>query len=261
MLRSLQVAKKSMQLHQARVDVLANNLANAATTGFRQVLTQVAERTAAGTQDVGADGMPLPTTVRRPGAGDDWAPALDVTIGHATDVRRGAISATGRASDLALSGRGFFVVQDAEGNSYYTRDGSFHRDQAGRLVDANGYAVQGAGGPLELGVGEATVAEDGTVTVDGAARGRLRVVDFADANQLVHRGDSLLAAAADMAPEDVPADEVAILSGHLESSNVDPVRTLVDMIAAQRAFEVQAKVLQANDESLQKTVNNLSAVR
>ncbi|MBD3221713.1 flagellar hook-basal body complex protein [bacterium] len=261
MLRSLQMAKTSMQLHQSRVDVLANNLANAATPGFRQVLTQVAERTAAGVNDPGEDGLPLPPEARRPGPGTGWAPALDIGMNQATDVRRGAIDSTGRQTDVALAGRGFFVVRDAEGGEFYTRDGHFHRDETGRLVTAAGLAVQGTGGPIELGAGEFAVAEDGTVTVDGQVKGRLRVVDFADPHRLTHRGDSLLVAGPDLPAEEVPREEVSVLGGHLEGSNVDPVRTLVDMIAAQRAFEVQAKVLQANDESLQKTVNTLSSVR
>ncbi len=161
---------------------------------------------------------------------------------------------------MALVCRGFFVVQDQEGGEFFTRDGSFHLDDAGRLVTASGQRVQGTGGPIEVGSGTLEVQNDGVVLVDGAPRGRLKVVDFADATRLVHRGDNLLAAAADQAATDVPAAEVSVLQGHLEGSNVDAVRTLVDMIAAQRAFEVQSKMLQAADESLQKSVNNLSSV-
>lgn len=257
-LRSLQMARQAMQVNQARVDVLANNLANVATSGFRQVLTQVSEVAPAGVDAPGADGLALPAAARRPGGGDALR---DLTVDHATDVRRGEVASTGRDSDLALASRGFFVVQDQDGNAFYTRDGNFHRDDAGRLATADGLAVQGTGGPLEIGAGKLEVTRDGQVMVDGATRGRLRVADFAEPSRLEHRGDSLLVAPDDLAAEDVPAAEVQVLQGHLEASNVDPVRTLVDMIAAQRAFEVQAKMLQASDESLQKSVNNLSAVR
>jgi flagellar basal-body rod protein FlgG len=251
------MAKESMQLHQARVDVLANNLANAATTGFRQVLTQVAERDALGAETA----LSGPGSLVRPGIEGNWAPVGDLAVRQATDIRPGAIESTGRETDVALTGPGFFVVQDAAGGEYYTRNGHFHRDPNGRLVTADGMAVQGTGGPIEVGAGELAIGQDGTISVDGAVKGRLRVVDFARPHELTHRGDGLLAADPTLAAEDVAAADVSLLTGHLEGSNVDPVRTLVDMIAAQRAFEVQAKILQANDESLQKTVNNLSAVR
>ena len=257
MLRSLQMAKKAMQIQQSRVDVLANNLANAATTGFRQVLTQVQDPAA-------ADGALSPGNVGQPLNADllTTSGAVDrLAVNHATDQRRGAVAPTGRNTDVALQSRGFFVVQDQEGNELYTRDGGFHLDNTGRLVTAGGLQVQGSGGAIEVGTGTLEILGDGTVSVNGAARGRLRVVDFEDPTKLTHRGDSLMATDPDRPATDVPAKEIAVLQGHLEGSNVDPVRTLVDMIAAQRAFEVQSKMLQASDESLQKSVNNLSAVR
>jgi len=250
MLRSLQMARKAMQIEQVRVDMLANNLANVATTGFRQVLTRVTEEGAT----PGAEGMPGPV------AGDLTA-TRDLLVSQATDIRHGAIAPTGRQQDVALVSRGFFVVQGADGVEAYTRDGSFHLDDGGRLVTAGGQQVMGTGGPIEVGAGVFEVQNDGAVLVDGQLRGRLRVVDFPDATRLSHRGDSLLTAVEGQDAADIPATEVSVLQGHLEGSNVDPVRTLVDMIAAQRAFEVQSKMLQATDESLQKSVNNLSAVR
>lgn len=246
MLRALQMARKTMQIEQARVDVLANNLANVSTTGFRQVLTRVTEQGAAGADAPGAEAL---TATR------------DLSVSQATDIRRGAVAPTGRNQDVALASRGFFVVQGADGAEAYTRDGSFHLDANGRLATAAGQQVMGTGGPIEVGSGVLEVQNDGTVLVDAQVRGRLRVVDFEDPTRLAHRGDSLLAAAEGQDATDIPATEVSVLQGHLEGSNVDAVRTLVDMIAAQRAFEVQSKMLQATDESLQKSVNNLSAVR
>jgi flagellar basal body rod protein FlgG len=246
MLRALQMARKTMQIEQARVDVLANNLANVSTTGFRQVLTRVTEQGAAGVDAPGAEAL---TATR------------DLSVSQATDTRRGAVAPTGRNQDVALVSRGFFVVQGADGAEAYTRDGNFHLDANGRLTTAAGQQVMGTGGPIEVGSGILEVQNDATVLVDGQARGRLRVVDFEDATRLTHRGDSLLTAAEGQDATDIPATEVSVLQGHLEGSNVDAVRTLVDMIAAQRAFEVQSKMLQATDESLQKSVNNLSAVR
>jgi flagellar basal-body rod protein FlgF len=97
---------------------------------------------------------------------------------------------------------------------------------------------------------------DGTVSIDGAPRGRLKVVDFARPQDLTHRGDNLMQAG-DLEPTDVDPSEITVMQGFLEGSNVDPVQTLVDMIAAQRAFELGSKVMQANDEMLGRSVNTL----
>jgi flagellar basal-body rod protein FlgG len=257
MLRTLQTAKQAMHLDQARIDTLANNLANVATTGFRQVLNRVTEVGSDGADGPGADGLPQLETTRKPGPDGSWPVARDLQMGQALDVRGGALRDTGRDTHAALSGRGFFVIRDQEGGEFFTRDGAFRLDDTGQLVSASGMAVQGTGGPINAAGGQISIEEDGTVTVDGAVRGRLRVVDFASPEKLQHRGDSLLLATEDMAPTDVPKNEVAMHQGYLEGSNVDPVQTLVDMIAAQRAFEIESKVLQANDEMLGKSVNTL----
>jgi flagellar basal-body rod protein FlgF len=253
-LRTLQSARQAMHLEQTRIDALANNLANAATSGFRQVLTRAVEQLpgggTAGETDPAADQPAGLLTIA--GAGADA-----VTLTHILDPRPGQLQSSGRATDLALVGRGFFVLQDAEGNEFYTRDGAFRVDEAGHLVSAGGHAVQGSSGPIEVAGGELAVDERGNVTVGAAIAGRLRVVDFAAPEELQHRGEGLLVASEDMEVQEVPAGETTVMQGYLEGSNVDPVRTLVDMIAAQRAFEIEAKVLQANDDLLNKSVNVL----
>ncbi len=126
----------------------------------------------------------------------------------ALDLRQGDLEPTGRGTDIALRGEGFFVVQDAGGNEFYTRSGSFGLDDQHRLVTAQGYLVQGSGGEIVLAGNEFSVGEDGTVTADGTSPGRLRVVTFADPQQLEHRGDGLLRAPADMPATDAPAEHV-----------------------------------------------------
>ncbi|HOX26474.1 MAG TPA: flagellar hook-basal body protein [Candidatus Krumholzibacteria bacterium] len=241
MLRNLQTARQAMLFEQARIDALANNLANAATTGFRQVLTRVTEQAATG-------------QAGKPAARGGEA---DLVMSQIVDPRAGQLQTTGRGTDLALSGRGFFAVRDEEGNDFYTRDGAFRIDDTGRLVTARGLAVQGSSGPIQATGGVIAVDAEGNVSVDGAARGRLRLVDFAAPERLQHRGDGMLVANPEDAPVEIAAGEITVLQGYLEDSNVDPVQTLVDMIAAQRAFEIETKVLQASDEMLAKSVNTL----
>ncbi len=265
MLRTLQTARHSLHLEQTRIDTLANNLANAATSGFRQVLTRVTEQNAIpvanadpGPDDTAAIARPL--DLPRPPGAADWVTERKLLMSQALDMRPGAVQQTGRHLDLAISGRGFFVVRDREGNEMLTRDGGFSLDDEGNLATAAGLQVQGTGGPIAAGGGLLTVDADGSVRVDGQERGRLRLVEAGDPHGLTPRGDGLLMAAAAQALADVPAGEAVVLQGHLEGSNVDAVRTLVDMIAAQRAFEVGAKVLQANDEMLGQSVNTLGRV-
>jgi flagellar basal-body rod protein FlgG len=126
-----------------------------------------------------------------------------------------------------------------------------------QLTTPDGHPVAGDGGPLTLEGDDFTIGSDGTVTVDGQAIGRLKLVDFADPSKLEHMGNALLKAPADMAPQSMSAEDTIVAQGHIEGSNVNPVDTLVSMIEAQRAFETLAKVLQTENELLNKSVNNL----
>lgn len=253
MIRSLHTAEKAMQMEQVRIDALANNLANANSSGFRQILTRVAERGAAGGE--GPDRQAAVQTQKS----DFWPqiPALDMS--HAMDPRSGPVVATGRMTDVALMGRGFFAVATPEGERY-TRNGSFGLNENRQLVTADGHLVQGDGGALTLAGSEFAITPDGNVLVDGSQVGRLKIVDFPEPTKLEHLGANLLTAPEGQTPTAVPAAEAAVAQAHLEGSNVNPVDTLVAMIAAQRAFEVHARVLSTEDEILSKSVNNLPRV-
>ena len=254
MLRTLLTARQAMHLEQTRIDTLANNLANVATAGFRQVLNTVSERMPAtagpGGQAPAQDGVLAGKPLSR-------RTGKTLSMSQAIDLRPGPLQSTGRGTDVALSGRGFFVIKDEEGAELFTRDGSFRLDETGLLITPGGLAVQGSSGPINVAGGKMSVDTDGTITVDGADRGRLRLVTFDEPQNLEHRGDGLLRATESLTLKNIEPGETTFLQGHLEGSNVDPVRTLVDMIAAQRAFEVESKVLQANDEMLGKSVNTL----
>ncbi len=318
MLRSLRTAEQAMNLHLTRINTLANNLANVDATGFKQVLTRVAEQgapatmptlpeganpaqvvnplvtpaevAATGNEAVGALGgasgvaTPAPSGATAPGAaaalplggargggtppppptglppGTRWANALPLDMTSALDVRSGPLRETGNMTDLAIQGDGYFTVQTVQGD-LYTRDGHFRIGPAGRLVTASGDPVLGGGGPIEIEGGTFSVSADGSVTANGSLVGRLQIVSFADASRLQPRGSSLLAARKDQTATPLPPEQVQVTQGQLEGSNVDPIGTLVEMIAAQRAFEIESRVMQANDENLDKAVNQLPSVR
>ncbi len=190
----------------------------------------------------------------------DLAASRDLSVTHATDTRRGAVSSTGRQQDVALVSRGFFVVQDSEGNEFFTRDGQLppRRRRASWWPPA--CVVQGTGGPIEVAVGSPwRCRTTGWCwwTAPRAAASRSWTSPTPPA--WCTRDGNGLPGGQRPSPPTAAAEVTTVMQGHLEGSNVDPVRTLVDMIAAQRAFEVESKVLQATDEMLGKSVNTLSA--
>lgn len=256
MLRSLQTAEKAMHLEQTRIDYLANNLANVDATGFKQILSRVAEAKAVTPDPAAATPAATPASTAVSGLGR-WPQQRELYMYPGLDLRQGDLVPTGRGTDVALQGEGFFVVQDAGGNEFYTRAGGFTLDDQHRLVTEQGYLVQGSGGEVVIDGGDFGIAEDGAVSVGGTSSGKLRVVTFADPQRLEHRGDGLMKAPEDMAATDIAANTTTVAQGFLEHSNVDPVQTLVAMIEAQRAFEVAGKVLQTNDELLGKSTNTL----
>ncbi len=248
MIRSLNNAENAMQMQQVRIDALANNLANVNSSGFKQILTRVS-------QDKATVGN---SSITRNGT-DNWPVNDTASLYHAVDTRPGPVQATGRDTDVALMAPGYFVVQ-GEGGDRYTRNGSFTLNQAQELVTPDGRKVMGAGGAIVLDGNDFSIENDGTVMVNGAVKDRLRIVDFSDGSKLTHEGNNLLKAPEGTEAIDVPVEQVVVAQGHIEGSNVNAIDTLVAMIAAQRAFEIQSKVVSTEDEMLSKSVNNLPRV-
>jgi flagellar basal-body rod protein FlgF len=262
LIRSMNTAERAMQLQQTRIDSLANNLANVNTSGFRQILTRVSELGSSGTVTPGqenSESAPLSKSPRIKGSDDNWVRSSPLVMSHATDIRRGPVSSTGRETDVAIMGEGFFAVETDLGERY-TRAGSFTIDSQKRLVTPEGHPVLGEGGPIVLEGESFSIGNNGVVMVDGAPIGGLKIVNFQDPGKLEHQGNSLLKAPENIEPEAVPVADIVVAQGHLEGSNVNAIDTLVAMISAQRAFEVQQKTLTTEDEMLSKTVNKLPQV-
>ena len=229
-------AKATLQ----RQDVLAHNLANASTNGFR------AEMMAFRAVPVRGDGAS--TRVY----------ALETTPGY--NPEPGPISSTGRSLDVAVAGQGWLAVQSLDGTEAYTRNGSLDVNNEGLLVTRAGLPVLGDGGPITLPANaQVTIGVDGTLSASvGNGRpqgiGRLKLVT-PEAPLL--RGDDGLFRGAE---GDLPADATArVQSGALEGSNVSPVESMVAMIAAARQFEQQMKMLQTSQEREQSATKLLSS--
>lgn len=232
-------AKHSM-LQQA---VTANNLANASTDGYK------AQNSAFRALPVYGPGAPTRTFV------------VDSTPN--ADLSGGTLKSTGRPLDIAVHGRGWFAVQDANGGEAYTRNGAFELTDTGLLVTNNGQPVLGDGGTITIPVdSEVNISKDGTVTIvtDGLVNnsvslGQLKLVNPPDANMV--RGDDGLFRQKSGQP--APADgSVYLASGVLESSNVSAVNSLIDMINNSRMFDMQVKLMQKEDENAQQATKILS---
>jgi len=226
---SMSAAKATMQ----RQEVLAHNLANASTNGFRAEL--------AAFRAVPVDGDGASTRVY----------ALETTIGY--NDQAGPLQTTGRNLDVAMRGKSWLAVQGLDGTEAYTRAGALEVNPEGLLVDVAGRQVLGDGGPITVPANaHVDIAPDGSVSAKvGNGRpqnvGRLKLVT---PEAPLQRGTDGLFRAADGDP--LPADANARLSsGALEGSNVSPVETMVSMIAAARQFEHQMKMLQSAEQKEQ----------
>ena len=229
-------AKASLQ----RQDVLAHNLANASTNGFR------------------AEMMALRAVPVRGDGASTRVYALETTPGY--NAEPGPIASTGRSLDVALGGQAWLALQSLDGTEAYTRNGALDVNNEGLLVTRSGLTVLGDGGPITVPANaQVTVGGDGTLTATvGTGRpqgiGRLKLVT-PEAPLL--RGDDGLFRGAD---GELPADASARLqSGALEGSNVSPVESMVAMIAAARQFEQQMKMLQTSQEREQSATKLLSS--
>ncbi|HWR77766.1 MAG TPA: flagellar basal-body rod protein FlgF [Thiobacillus sp.] len=222
----------------------SHNLANATTTGFRAQVDQF--------RAVPVQGAILPTR----------AFVVDSTTG--SDFRGGAIQHTGRELDVAVQGDGWIAVQSADGTEAYTRNGSLKLDENGVLLTRDGLAVLGDGGPLSIPPGRnIAVAKDGTISLvpDGSAAtgltsiGRLKLVNPPDADLV--RGDDGLFRLQDGTPAGADPG-VTVISGALESSNVNVVDEMVNMISLARQFDMQMKLLQHAENNDSKAAQLLS---
>lgn len=254
-MRAFFTAATGMDAQQLRIDAIANNLANVNTTGFK--------RSRADFRDLFYE------TIQAPGAASANGTALPTGIQVGHGVRLAAMSPihsqgdrvnTGRDFDLAIDGEGFFQVQRADGETVYTRDGAFSVDRDGAVVTSQGLelipSIQ-----VPTDAVQVTILSDGTVSVlTGQSTvptdvGQIELVRFVNPAGLRSSGNNLLVQTdASGDPETGVADEDgfgAISQGALESSNVNIAEELVQMILAQRAFEVTSRVIQAGDEMLQ----------
>ncbi len=264
MMRSMFAGVSGLRSHQTMMDVIGDNIANVNSSGykasrvvFQDTLSQVIRD---GSVATGQGGAINPQQV-----------GLGVKL-NAVDavVTQGALQSTGRPSDLAIQGNGYFALRLVDGSTAYTRSGSFSLDPQGRLVDPAGGLVLAPGGePLQINaqnIRSFSISPDGDVNVvraDGTAAvaGKVGLAVFENPAGLIKAGDGRLRWSAPASP--TPPAIVApgsngtgsLYAGALEMSNVDLAQEFTNMIIAQRGFQANSKIISTSDELLQEVVN------
>ncbi len=218
------------------LDTIASNVANASSNGFR------GEQNVFGTVLATAEHHRLSSM-------NQVVNSYGVLAGSRLDQTQGTITRTGNDLDVAIEGSAYFKVQTATG-PVYTRNGAFQVSTAGQLTTATGDAVLGEAGPIQVAQGKVAISPDGTVSVDGAIAGKLKLATFAPEAALTSRGAGNYVAPA---TAEKPATDVAVRQGALESSNVSPVEGMVQLISAQRSAESMRHVLSMLDAEMDKT--------
>ncbi len=258
---ALHVARTGLEAQDTRMRVIANNLANIGTTGFKRDRADFQTLAYQDTRVAGARST------------NETAYAVGLNLGTGVSVQgtsrinsQGTLSTTGNSLDLALDGPGMFQVEMPGGLVAYTRAGNFTLSAEGQLVTAQGYALQPA---IEVpqGAQSITIAPDGTVsaTVPGdtapAELGQITIASFANAAGLQAIGDNFLRETAASGAAEIGAGGEGgrgnIRQGMLEASNVNVVEELVEMIEAQRAYEINSKMVSAVDEMLRNANQTL----
>jgi flagellar basal-body rod protein FlgG len=257
MLRALYSAATGMESQQLNLDVISNNLANVNTTGYKKSNIEF--------QDLLYDSIRLPGA--EAGNGNQLPTGLDV--GHGTRAvattkvfTEGELTQTGERLDMAIQGDGFFQVTRPDGTLAYTRDGSLKTNSQGQITTSDGLPVANGFQPIPTGTTSVTISSSGQVTTTGAngtQNSQVTLVRFANPAGLQSVGGNLyLETQASGTPETGNPGENgfgSLQQGYLESSNVSVVQEMVNMITAQRAYEVNSKAVQAADEMMQQSDN------
>lgn len=228
-----EIGSAMMARAESHANVAAQNIANLTTPGYKAVrqfdiMVSAADRI------------------------DFEAPAID-----AQDWSAGKLRSTGEPFDLAIAGKGFFVVRSGDG-VFYTRDGQFHRDADGRVVTADGLALQSTGGDMRVSTADVRIARDGTITDGGRDIGALMVTDFADPSVLQNVGNDRFAATGSAGTN---VASPVIEQGMLETSNASNGTEMIALMSALRSAESGQKLIQAYDEMIGQALTAFGQAR
>ena len=262
MVSGIDAAARGMIAQQLHIDVLANNLANINTSGFKQlipVFKNVEMRKPEEnqeTEDKKAEILGNPPMMVGAGC------VMDATV---VDFRQGALIKTDNTLDFAINGEGFFEVEVGD-EKYYTRNGSFSLNEDGSLVTSDGHLVMDeSGGSIDFNIKDKSlqdikIREDGVLMLGKEEVAQLKVVNFEEPEKLQSIGSSLFKPInEDVKPEE--AEGYKIEQGFMECSNSNTVETMIKTISATRTYETLARILQTSDRTLGKSVNEVGRIK
>jgi len=220
-------------------NTIAHNLANIETVGYKRTCNAFSR------------------ALEASGAGSQAEVGEGVNIESELDFTQGSIIETGQPLDFALVGKGFFVVETPEG-ALYTRNGMFRLNQNGQIVDTAGRIVAGESGPITIpssvGLSQISVSNDGNISAGGAVIGKFRLVDFGEnENELRPAGINCFEAPADAKPE--AATSLAVKQGYEESSNVQMMEELVDMMMVTRLYEANMQFISVKGDASRSLID------
>lgn len=257
MIRGLYTAVSAMITNQQKQNVVVNNLANMDTNGYKskQLLTKSFDELKLEGYNNYANGTKQKQTIGNISPGVSMDEAI-------TNFNQGPIKTTDNKMDVAIQGKGFFLVSDVAGNQFYTRNGNFRTDNQGDLITSEGYYVlgtntaTGAVGHINVGNQKFEVAKDNTISLDGNAMYKFNIVDFNDYNKLKKEGDNLYSGGGA-----VKVNDALTIQSAIESSNVDMVSEINNMMTISREYEANQKIIQAMDSKLAKIASEIGSVR
>jgi len=236
--------------HQKKLEILANNIANVNTTGFKK------DRTTFRIYDLkssAADNSATSDIGKR-------EPFLPLLSGTQPIFSQGGMRQTGNTLDMAIEGEGFFSIQTPDGVRY-TRNGSFNLNKDGVLVTKDGFPVLGDGGEIKIDDDDKifTVDYEGTISVDEKQIGKLNIVDFSRPYTLSKAGNTLFELK-DKGSKEITAERFQINQGYLELSNVDVITSMTEMIETFRGYESYQKVIKSIDDVNGKAINEIGRI-
>ncbi len=258
MIRALWTSASGMEAQQMNLDVIANNLANVNTTGFKKSNVQFQEMMYDTEESPGAnstDNSTVPTGIQ---VGYGSKP-----VATERNFAQGSLQQTGNTYDVAIEGTGFFKLTLPDGTNAYTRDGSFVVNADGQIVTSQGYLVTGAG-TIDPKAQNVTIGSDGTIsaTINGATAkiSPITISTFPNPEGLTSLGSNLytesLASGTAIDGQTPGSNGIGTLQqGYTETSNVQVVEEMVNMIQAQRAYEINSKAIQTSDDMMQMANN------
>jgi len=259
-MKALAIAATGMNAQQTNLEVIANNIANINTTGFKRARAEFSDLLYQTERAAG-----VPNRANQAVVPEGAIIGLGVKTAAVRNLHlQGGLVSTGNSFDFALIGRGWFQIEAADGSTLYTRAGAFNTNADGQLVTLDGYTVV-PGITVPQDATEVTVTKSGqvfaTVAGDQQDLGQITLANFVNEAGLEPLGENLYRETAASGPANVGTPDEAgfayIQQNYLEASNVDPVKEITDLISAQRAYEMNSKIIQAADEMAAVVSKNL----